>query len=251
MYRATEATWPPLQAVPAGPWTLREGAGGGKRVSAATQHATLDADVDVPAAEDAMRIMGQEPLFMIREGDNDLDAALARRGYGVVDPVNLWLCPVAALTDRPVPPVMAFSIWEPLAIMREIWAEGDVGPERVQVMERARGPKTALLGRLNDKPAGVGYCALDDSVAMVHALHVRPDSRNAGLGGWMMRAAAHWAADWNATWMSVICTQSNASANWLYMSLGMELAGRYHYRVLRTDTPSDTIPDPTPDITQE
>lgn len=239
LYRAMEATWPPHQTINAGPWTLREGLGGGKRVSAATQRAHFEPDVDLPAAEDAMRILGQIPLFMIREGDNLLDAELARRGYIVVDPVNIWMCPISALTDRKIPLVRCFSIWEPLAIMRELWSEGGISLERQHVMERARGPKTGVLGRLQDKPAGVSFCALDEDVAMLHAMYTRPDFRQQGLGGWMVRTVAHWAADWNAHWMTLLCTQDNAAANRLYSALGMELVGRYHYRILRHSERND------------
>ena len=231
IYRAIEATWPPYKAVEAGPWVLREGAGGGKRVSAATARGAWDADVDLPAAEDAMRILGQDPLFMIRDGDQALDAELAQRGYRIVDPVNIYACPVWHLTDVPLPPVCVFTIWEPLAIMREIWAEGGIGPERLAVMQRAQGPRTGLFGRTQDKPAGVGFAAADEEIAMVHALEILPAFRRKGLGQWMMRGAAHWAADWGIEYLSVICTRSNSGANALYSGLGMHRIGHYHYRI--------------------
>jgi GNAT superfamily N-acetyltransferase len=67
----------------------------------------------------------------------------------------------------------------------------------------------------------------------VHALDIVPEQRRQGLAAWMMRAAAHWAADWGTEWLTVVCTQENAGANALYTSLGMELAGQYHYRMLQ------------------
>ena len=231
LYRATEVTWPPRKAIEAGPWILRDGAGGGKRVSAATQRAAFDAAIDIPAAEQAMRLMGQPPLFMIRDGDTALDRTLAARNYAVADPVNLYVCPVQNLADRPVPLVMAFAVWEPLAIMRELWAQGGIGDARLQVMERAAGPKTGLFGRIADKPAGVGFCALDGDVAMVHALEIAAPFRRNGLAAWMMRQAAHWASDWGAAWMAVLCTTRNEAANALYRGLGMQCVGSYHYRI--------------------
>lgn len=231
LYDVVEATWPPLAAHRAGPWTLRDGAGGGKRVSAATANDDVRPE-DLGAAEDAMRLLGQTPLFMIRAGETALDTALAARGYAVIDPVNIWICPTAQLTDRPVPRVTAFAIWEPLAIMREIWAAGGIGPGRLAVMDRAPPPKTGLFGRAGDKPAGAGFCAIHQGVAMVHALEIAEAQRRKGLGAWMMRCAAHWAAREGADWMSVICTRANAGANGLYASLGMASVGEYHYRIL-------------------
>ncbi len=231
LYAVTEATWPPASATRAGPWTLREGAGGGKRVSAATAEGDWRED-DLPAAETAMRLMGQDALFMLRDGETALDTALAARGYDVIDPVNLWLCPIDRLTDVAVPRVTAFAIWEPLAIMKDIWAAGGIGPARVAVMERAKGPKTGILGRVADKPAGAAFCAIHEGIAMVHAVEIAQAHRRKGLAAWMMRQAAHWAKANGAGWLSVLCTQANAPANGLYASLGMQVVGQYHYRIL-------------------
>lgn len=177
-----------------------------------------------------MRALGQGPLFQVREGDDALDAMLEARGYRVVDPVNLHVAPVAALTGETLPRVTTFTIWEPLEIMRDIWAEGGIGPARVAVMERVEGPKTGLLGRLRDQPAAAGFVAIHDGVAMVHALEVRARHRRAGLGRLMMLQAAHWAAAQGARHLAVICTQANEGANGLYSAMGFSRVGTYHYR---------------------
>lgn len=230
LHAAFEATWPPLRRVEAGPWLLRDGDGGGKRVSAATVRGDWRVD-DLPAAEEAMRMMGQRPLFQVRETDGALGAALEDRGYDVVDPVTAWVCPVGQLTDRPVPRVTVFSVWEPLAIMREIWAAGDIGPARVRVMERAAAPKTGLFGRISDRPAGTAFVAVHDGIAVLHALEIVPEHRRKGLGAWMLRGAAHWAQSNGAGWMAVLCTTRNDAANALYAGLHMTPAGGYHYRM--------------------
>ncbi len=186
-----------------------------------------------------MRDLGQSPLFMIRTGihpgDEHLDQMLESRGYVVKDPVVIYACPVAHLTDIPIPRLTVFTIWEPLAISREIWAAGGIGPERVAVMERARGPKTTLLLRHREKPGGTAYAAIHDGIAMVHAVEILPHQRKQGLGGWVMRAAAFWAADHGANCISVMCTRANTGANALYTSLGMPVVGQYHYRLLPSE----------------
>ena len=80
LYEVSDATWPAARKWDDGPWTLRDGAGGGKRASAATARGDVT-DQDIPKAEAAMKAMGQRSLFMIREGDDALDAMLAARGY--------------------------------------------------------------------------------------------------------------------------------------------------------------------------
>ncbi len=213
-----DQTWPAADQKTVGGFNLREGQGGGSRVSAATM---VDGNaVDIDAAEQAMLDMGQKRLFMIRPGDEALDAQLETRGYSVVDAVTIYACPAAKLTDLAIPRVTVFTIWEPLSIMREIWAAGGIGPERLDIMARVEGPKTGLLSRFNDKPGGVGFVGVHDGIAMVHALEIVPFQRKQGLAKWMMRGAAFWALDNGAETLSVMCTKANEGANALYRSLG-------------------------------
>ncbi|WP_299847668.1 N-acetyltransferase [uncultured Roseovarius sp.] len=229
LYSVIEGTWPPADKREVGPWTIRDGQGGGQRVSAATANTSVSLH-DLPEAETAMRRLSQPQLFMIRDGDAEVDAVLEAAGYPIVDPVNIYVSPLAELTTERPPRVTTFAIWEPLEIMRDIWTKGGIGPGRVNVMTRANGPKTGLFGRSNNRPAAAGFVAIHDRIAMVHALEVLERHRREGMGRHMMREAAFWAADQGATHMSVICTQANTSANALYSSLGLTLVGQYHYR---------------------
>ena len=86
LYEVIDQTWPAARRWTENGWTLRDGQGGGKRVSAAS---IADPGAEIAQAEDAMRAMGQKPLFMLRQGDDALDQALESREYRVVDPVNL------------------------------------------------------------------------------------------------------------------------------------------------------------------
>lgn len=229
LYDAIEGTWPPADTWVDGPWRYREGQGGGKRVAATLAAGPSAADA-VEEAVAKMGARGEQPMFMIREGEEDLDAALAQAGMEVIDPVNLYACPISNLTQQPIPPVTAFCIWEPLAIMRELWAAGGIGPARLAIMDRAHG-KTAILGRINAKPAGVAFAAVHADICMVHAVEVAPAHRRQGLAAWMMRQAAFWGQAQGARHIAVLCVVENAPANALYRRLGFELSGRYHYRI--------------------
>ncbi|MBC7133843.1 MAG: GNAT family N-acetyltransferase [Roseovarius sp.] len=226
---AAEATWPPAATETLGPVTLRDGAGGGKRVSAATATRPVTAE-ELARAEEAMRARGGAPLFQLPAGQEAFDRMLADRGYGIVDPVDVLVAPVATLVQARPPRLRTFAIWEPLEIMREIWAEGGVGPERLAVMARVRGPKTALFARHADQPGGVGFAAVAEDIGMVHALAVRPEHRRAGVGRLMMVQAALWAEAQGARHLAVLCTRANASARGFYDALGFRPAGCYHYR---------------------
>ena len=219
-----EATWPPARSRREGPFRLREGAGGGKRVSAASCEGDW-AEADL-ATLDRMAW----PLVLIRAQDVALDAVLADRGWGIVDPVVVYAAPVAGLAAD-LPALAAFPHWPPLAIARSLWDEGGIGPERMAVMDRVAGPKTAVLARDGDRPAGVAFVACDGAEAMLHALEVRPAHRRRGIGTILLQAAANWAASQGAERLSLAVTERNTGARALYARLGMEVVGQYHYRM--------------------
>lgn len=230
IYEVVEATWPPAATRLLENVTLREGRGGGKRVSAATVEGPLDEQV-LSLAEDAMRALNQPALFMIRDGQEALDQALADAGYTVIDPVTMYVAPASEIASEIPPRTAAIAAWEPLQIMLEIWQAGGIGPGRIEVMKRARGPKTGFISRWNDHPAGASFLALHEGVGMVHALEILPHQRRQGVARWLMRRAAFWTLAQGGHTLAVICTTANEGANALYSSLGMRVVGQYHYRI--------------------
>lgn len=227
--QVAEATWPPAATHRHGPWLIREGRGGGQRVSAASPAADWTPD-DIPQAEAAMQALGQAPLFVIHPQDAALDAALAARGYARHDPVIAYAAPTAALADPPPPFLTTFPHWPPLAVATQLWAAGGIGPARLAVMHRVQGPKTAILGRSGDRAAGAAFTAIHGNIAMLHGLEVAPDLRRKGCAHNILRAAALWAQDHGATTLALLVTERNLAARALYASLNMEVVGQYHYR---------------------
>ena len=231
LYAVIDGTWPAAAKQALGPWTVRMDDSGSSRVSAATAEAPFTAD-DIPEAEASMREAGQRPLFMIREGEEDLDRMLAARGYLIKDPVNMYAAPVDQIATQRPPPVTTFEVWPPLAVQTEVWAAGGINKGRIDVMDRARQPKTTLLGRLNDRAAGTVYVGIAGDCAMIHALEVAQDHRRQGLAAYLTRSSAFWAQTKGAAFLTLVTTQANDAANALYTSLGMTLVGHYHYRTL-------------------
>lgn len=230
LFAVSEATWPAARRWSQGGFILRDGAGGGQRVSAASAEGPVT-QAQIDAAEAAMRDRGQAPLFCERGDTPALDAALDARGYYINDPTTLYVLPIEKLTDVPIPRVTTFAIWEPLAIMQEIWETDGIGPARLAVMGRAA-TKTGILARWNEKPAGAGFAGLHKGVCMVHGLVVLPHQRRQGVAEWMMRQAAFWGAAQGATHIAVLCVTANEGANALYRALGFEAVGGYHYRAM-------------------
>lgn len=228
-FAALDRTWPPAATEPSGPFRLRDGQGGGKRVSAATLEAPF-VPADIDRAAEAMRSHGRDPLFMVREGEEPLDRALAEKGYGVVDPTDILAAPAGPLADRDLPRLAALPAWPPIAIIDEIWEDGGVGPARRAIMARAKDPATALLGRRGDRPCGAAFVAVVDDVAMLHALTVRPDARRSGVATHLVVGAARWAAGHDAGWLSVAVVSVNTAAQALFAGLGFRRVTGYRYR---------------------
>jgi len=225
-----DGTWPARTMTEVSGWMIREGGGAGSRVSATT--ATKAAKFEERhLAVHAMRQLGQTPLFMVRSGEDDLDRALEADGYRIKDPVTVYAAPTQTLaTERP-PAVSCFEVWPPLATQAEIWTAGGISAPRLAVMDRVEGPKTTILGRLNDTPAGTAFAAIHTGTAMFHAIETAEAFRRQGLARYMLRAMAFWAKGNGAETVSLVVTRANIGANALYTSLGMQAVGGYHYRI--------------------
>lgn len=232
IYQMLDVTWPAKSMAKVDDWTIREGAGGGKRVSAATLEA--DGVMDVALAEHAMQDLGQVPLFMIQDGQEDLDRLLGQLGYQVVDPVVLYSVELTSLTQTELPNARTYAVWQPLQVMLEIWEKGGIGPARVAVMDRVQTAKTAVMTRTGDTAGAVGFVAMDGPHAMIHAIETDPDQRRQGLGKLVLLTAAHWAAQHGGQSLNLAVTHANVAGNALYQSLGMTPIGRYHYRIKDT-----------------
>ena len=219
-----EPTWPPAASRTFGPFRLREAQGGGKRVGASTAEADWrEADLFALEAE------CPQTLFAIREGDEALDAALAARGYDMVDPVLIYRKPLVDIAPEP----SAMPHWPPLALARDLWAENDIGAGRIVVMERVKGPKAVLMARRGERIGGLAFVACAKDQAMIHALLTAPQCRRQGIGRQLMQAAAAWAATEGAQALTLAVTAQNAAARALYAQENMEIIGRYHYRMRR------------------
>ncbi len=229
---ALEATWPAAGVSEVAGVRLLDGAGGGKRVSAARATGPVTPAV-IDKAEAAMRARSDRPLFMIRPGDEALDAALDARGYAVVDPTVLMAAPVAALAAPPAP-ITLFPVWPPLQIMRDIWTENGIDAARQAVMERAPAPKTALIARVADRAAGVAFVGGNAGIAMLHAVEVLPGLRRKGAARNILTGAAWWAEGQGMEWLALAVTRANAGARVLYEGAGMSEVCGYHYRMLET-----------------
>ncbi|MES2145648.1 MAG: GNAT family N-acetyltransferase [Pseudomonadota bacterium] len=234
IWAALEATWPAAETARVGPWLLRRGLGGGKRVSAASAAGQWLPD-HISLAETAMKAWGQTSLFVLRGPEDPLDAVLGDRGYRLVDPVAIYAGDAGRLAEPAPEPLTSFAHWPGLRVTDVIWDAAGIGLARRAVMARVAGPKAVLLGRHGDRVAGVAFVSALGNVAMIHALEVAPDQRRRGVGRNLMRAAGVWAQAQGAATLALAVTDANLPARALYASLGMRAVEHYHYRAKDID----------------
>ncbi|UXU73769.1 MULTISPECIES: GNAT family N-acetyltransferase [unclassified Paracoccus (in: a-proteobacteria)] len=227
--RAFETTWPAADRRRVGGFEVGRGLGGGGRVGSARSLSEDWAEADIAAVAAAQRAWGEAPLFRVASTQERLRRALADQGYAPRVPTLVMAADCAALAQRPLPPMSAFAIWPPLAMQRDIWSDGNIGPARQQVMARVAVPRTALLGRVNDRAAGAAFVAADGPVAMIHAIEVVPAQRRQGVAGWLLTRAALWALSQGASRLALAVARRNEAAQALYQGLGFRLLGEYDY----------------------
>ena len=222
LYKATEAAWPSAGTTAQNGWVIKAGAGGGKRVCAAIQ---TDPNADIALAEATIQSLNQPRLFQIRTAEHELDAALNTRGYDLIDRAIFLMAPLSSLTKSQSDQ----NVDTPNTTMKKIWADGGVGPERLNVMARATTPKT--YAHIDHQ--AVAYAAIHENICMAHAVKVSQNHRRQGLGKSIMHQLAGWAKTQGAEFMAVITVMDNIPARTLYQNLGMSEVGHYHYRIKR------------------
>lgn len=224
LFNAVDATWPAYKTYSKCGWFFRQGLGGGKRVSAATLE-TFGADIVL--AESEMRSMDQTPLFMIRQSDTALDQALDSLGYVIVDPVVLLGQACVDLSHNDP----AFVIHNaPTPNQASLWAVGGVGPARLDVMARARGVSGCAAIEVDGETLATAFVSISNGIAMAHAVEVSEHHRRQGVGMRIMASIFDWASQNGARHLVVLTVRENKPAQSLYLNMGMQLIGAYHYR---------------------
>ncbi|MEO0487725.1 MAG: GNAT family N-acetyltransferase [Pseudomonadota bacterium] len=228
---AVWTTWPGEAVTDTPAFALRRSGDDSRRSRAATANRAVT-DTEIAEAAATMRSWGQPAMFWVPSDAPEFEAQLDALGYRGHDHSDYLAGSVPQMAARTPPRVTTFEIWEPLAIMADMWAGHGISHARQQVMHRATCPKTAILGRVDAKPAATAYVGAAGRLAMLHSLVTLPNHRRKGLGAHVMAQAAIWAARQGCDWLTLAVGSDNAAAQALYASLGMEAVGQYHYRTL-------------------
>ncbi len=219
-FEAIDATWPAAAYQHIEGWLLRNGQGGGKRVSAASQ---IERDADIGVAVRHFEHRGETPLFMLTAGEDELDAELASLGFKVIDPVVV----LSRKLEEPTGDITSQQHQEVTKTAQTIWIAGGISFPRFNVMMRAAEPRVILT--LADQ--AVAFASISNGLCMVHAVEVLETARGKKLGTRVMQDAMIWAARHDADEIAVLTVKENAPALGLYRSMGFGEVASYHYRI--------------------
>ncbi|MDC0042395.1 GNAT family N-acetyltransferase [Paracoccaceae bacterium] len=225
-----EDTWPPKKVIRLDDWTIRISEGAGKRASAISLEGIWE-ETSFKRLKNLLKKLGKSEIFMVYQSDSLFEKELNERNYKVFDKSCVFEIAVAELIKTEAPPVTMFSIWPPLQIQKELWIANGISWQRQAVMDRARKPKTSILGRWNDNSIASAFVAKSGDVAFLHALVVDKNFRRQGVARALMRHAGQWATKHNCARLMVVTTETNSAANSLYTSLEFQLVNKYHYRI--------------------
>ncbi|MBR0681406.1 GNAT family N-acetyltransferase [Roseomonas eburnea] len=236
-----------LSAVPAprvafdGPFVLRAFAGGTGRANAAS---SLDPAPDPDLAARVARIearyaaLGFAPRFRSTPLDPPgLAALLAARGYVEKDETVILLAPIAAIA---APDAAAEMLPAPDADWMAVTATAEHQTSARRQEKQGTPPLLMVPGawitlREGAEAAAVISVVASGEIAGFFDLAVRPEHRRKGLAARAVRAAAQWAQDQGAAWLSCQVAAANTASLSLNAGLGMVEAYRYRYLVRAQD----------------
>jgi GNAT superfamily N-acetyltransferase len=230
--RRAFAAWPAGTVVEEAGWLLRHTPGVGRRRS---NSAVPAGKPSIDHLEAFYRARGLPAMVQLGPAHQDLDAALAERGYRKDAPTSVMTALTSDVVDTSctVSPVVdlaeAPDTW--LKIFAELNARADSVEVGEKVISRIAAPAAFLSVTRDGRPAGMGLFAADAGWAGVFAMATRPDLRGQGIATAVLGAGARWAAHQGATRLYLQVEDDNDTARRLYTRAGFTRSHGYHYRI--------------------
>jgi GNAT superfamily N-acetyltransferase len=227
--------WPPAERLECEGWQLGFAGGFSKRANSVLP---LDAPRDLEAAlrrcEGEYAARGQKCIVKLTDAARPagLDAALARRGYALVDPTSVQTKEIGACAGRADPEVRIDAC--PGAAWLEACASWGGFDARglAELLERIRARRAfAWLPAAGGAPAALALGVLDHRELGIFEVMTAREARRRGLARRTLGALCAWGADRGArrAWLQVVA--ANTPARHLYAELGFRETYRYWYRV--------------------
>jgi N-acetylglutamate synthase len=254
--RRADSAWPAEEQLALGPWILRATHGVTNRANSA--FTAPAAGVPLPSPDATLRLVEAAEAFYARRGlppvfhlspatwPAALDALLARRGYLVHQPSEVWIADPRVVLARTADTTRAH---EPASSHRHCPAElliagradrawvdfayAEAGERRAiheAIVGRIRNPSAFVSIRVRGAPIATGLGVSDAGWTGVFSMLTRADQRGRGLASGVLHELARWAHGRGDHRMYLQVLGANAVARRLYARQGFALAHAYHYR---------------------
>jgi len=231
---ATIRTWPAAVTEERHGWFYLAAGGVTGRVNAvwplAWRGGSLDAAIDDAEAWYAAR--GLPPRFKVTDGavaPDDLQQALARRGYESVTPT---LVMVARAGERPAPPDVRLSRTLPPgfdAALRDTAKDAAEYEERHGIAARAPAPAAYATLEREGQVAAIGMSAMTGELAGIFLMRTAAAARRRGLARRVLRALLAQCGRWGANTVFLQVEADNAPAVALYEGEGFHALTTYRF----------------------
>ncbi len=232
--------WPAGETAPLGEWQLRANRGVTNRANSAWASGDpgLPARAAIEAVEQFYAERDQPPIFQLSPltRPDELDAALASRGYESYAPVTVQ---IAAAADAAQGQPREGLELECHTQLHEDWfalsgTQGRYVGEAVLVyrrmMERIAPRACFALARRAGEPVGVGLGVHGRGWVGIFSMLTLPEHRGLGIGREILREIAHWSVIRGGNHLYLQVEAENEAAQALYSGAGFEKLYDYHYR---------------------
>ncbi|MFQ5407290.1 MAG: GNAT family N-acetyltransferase [Anaerolineales bacterium] len=231
-------SWPALEQADFDGWLLRFANGYTKRANSVNPlyTSTLPVTEKIKVCEQRYAERGLAPIFRLTPfaSPPDLDAALAARGYEVLDRTLVMhreLSPEpGALKTSGLLHCDDLGVW--LDHFYTLSASSPVRRGRhLDILNSIDAPMFAALLFAGGQPIVAGLAVLDDAFVGLFDLVTAESFRRRGFGTRLVGALLDWGREHGAQHAYLQVVQANHSAQGLYSKLGFREAYRYWYRV--------------------
>ena len=196
----------------------------------------VTAEALIARCESLYAAQGLPPLFRIveRAETRQIDAALAERGYHVLDRSLVLVCDIddfrAAAAAGAAVRTVELDDWLPLYYELSN-ANVQTQPAHRRILTQSRVPYLLAAVFTGDKPVACGMGALDGSFLGFFDIVTHPDYRGQGYGTQLMGGLVAWAQGKGALTLYLQVVEQNLAARRFYEKLGFHLAYTYWYRI--------------------
>jgi ribosomal protein S18 acetylase RimI-like enzyme len=238
-----DAAWPAAEQAPLGPWKLRATHGVTRRANSVFtagggEVRASELDRLVREAERFYALRSLPAVFQISAatGAKDLDEVLARRGYGISGPSEIW---ANQMLDSRSRRESGNAHW---SLRREDqpddqWfdcAFDEVAERRrvhEQIVRRVPAPRLYLAAMVEGEVAGCGMATSARGHTGIFCMATRPAYRRRGIALALVRTLCEWSRQLGDGCAFLQVMAENEAAKGLYRRVGFEFEYGYHYRV--------------------